>query len=161
MPSRRNYVVPVATIDDFLTNVVCLLEVVHDSRQVLFRQGFRNHLGDAIRHLRGLLENADFSQSTPDRESLVDAGLASTDDKNTDFRVSAHLKLKLESFESSIRALDEQGGIDNLTDSLEKARIILGSLAGMIPGVGSVASELVDFVIKEIRRRLPWYLGGR
>lgn len=67
------------------------------------------------------------------------------------------LVLKLDSFESSLMELEVNGGTDNLEQSLDKGGVILGSLAGAIPGFGSFAQELIDFILKEIKKRAKFW----
>ncbi|WP_221208382.1 hypothetical protein, partial [Xanthomonas arboricola] len=43
---------------------------------------------------------------------------------------------------------------DRLEETLEKSKTLLGSLAGAIPGFGSFAQELIEFLLKELKRRL-------
>ena len=61
--------------------------------------------------------------------------------------------LKLESFSSSLLAFDENGSKDDLADALGKSGSVLKSLAGAIPSFGSFAQELVDFILKELKKR--------
>ncbi|MDZ7685429.1 MAG: hypothetical protein U5O39_10880 [Gammaproteobacteria bacterium] len=67
--------------------------------------------------------------------------------------VGQQLQTKLESFEFSLSQFAEDGGVENLEDALDKGRTILNSLAGAVPGFGSFAQELVDFILKELKRR--------
>jgi len=62
--------------------------------------------------------------------------------------------LKLESFSSSLLAFDKNGSKDDLADALGKCGSVLKSLAGAIPGFGSFAQELADFILKELKKRL-------
>jgi hypothetical protein len=59
----------------------------------------------------------------------------------------------LRSFEVALGKFEVDGGDYNLSEVLDRATIILGSLAGAIPGFGSISKELVDYLNKEIRRR--------
>ena len=67
------------------------------------------------------------------------------------------LILKLASFESSYAELEHSGGTGNLEQTLDKGGVILGSLAGAIPGFGSFAQELIDFILKEIKKRAKFW----
>jgi hypothetical protein len=63
------------------------------------------------------------------------------------------LELKLESFEADVVAFEAEGGEDLLADALAKASTILRSIGGAIPGIGSFADELIDFILKELKRK--------
>ena len=73
---------------------------------------------------------------------MVDAGLA-----------GAQLEMKLESFEDALKAFEEEGNIESLKETLDVGGIILKSISGAIPGFGSFAQELIDIVLKELKRR--------
>jgi hypothetical protein len=63
------------------------------------------------------------------------------------------LEIKLDSFEQALFEFEAEGGETNLDDVLDRAGIILGSLANAVPFGGPLAKELIDFFLKEIRRR--------
>jgi hypothetical protein len=63
------------------------------------------------------------------------------------------LELKLESFQVALSAFEFTAGEEHLRDALDKGGTILRSLAGAIPGFGSFAEELVEFLLKELRKR--------
>ncbi|HEY4777872.1 MAG TPA: hypothetical protein VIH56_09435 [Candidatus Acidoferrales bacterium] len=67
--------------------------------------------------------------------------------------VGPQLKLKLESFESALVAFEAEAGENRLREVLDVGGTILGSLAGAIPGFGSFAQELVEFILKEFKKR--------
>ena len=139
MPER------VKDLSAFLEEMAQLLRLVAQCQQVLFRAGFRSNLPTSIDEAVGRLRSfADHSYiSNPEgHEEMRNAGL-----------YGAQLNMKLESFESSLVVFDSEAGQDKLEQALDKGGAILGSLAGAIPGFGSFAQELVDFLLKELRRR--------
>ena len=139
------------TLPAFLTAMIELIKLTEASSSILFRSGFRENYRQAYREvvdaLSGLRERSQISNPGEHRRMQL-AGLS-----------GAQLALKLESFERSYMTLKREGGIDNLEDVLEKGSTLLGSIAGAIPYVGSLAQELVDFILKELRRRLKFWRG--
>jgi hypothetical protein len=126
--------------------MAALLELLDQCQSVLFRASFRRDLSPALQDAAGRLRR--FSEShemdSPEyNERMYSAGL-----------VGVHLNIKLASFESSLQSFRETARADRLEEALDKGSTILGSLAGAIPGIGSFAQELVDFLLKELRRRL-------
>lgn len=81
----------------------------------------------------------------------------SAPDESEDMRIAGlsgpQLQFKLQSFQASNTDFKEHRGTELLAEALDKGKIILSSLAGAIPGVGSFAQELIDFLLRE--------LGGR
>jgi len=71
--------------------------------------------------------------------------------------VGPQLALKLGSFESALVAFQQEAREDDLRDALDASATILGSLAGAIPGFGSFAQELVEFLLKELKKRLKFW----
>lgn len=140
MPNR------IETLQDFLTAMRKLLELVSVCREILFRKEFRDNLeeaiGDANKRLEGHLNNEYIRHPQDFREVMEPAGL-----------VDSQLRLKLESFGSALATFESEAGQDNLEQVLDKGGILLGSLASAIPGFGSFAQELVDFLLKELRKR--------
>jgi hypothetical protein len=139
MPER------VKDLSAFLEEIIRLLYLINQCRDVLFRAGFRQSLGqsveEAVGRLRTLAENPRI-RNPEEYEEMHAAGLR-----------GAQLNMKLESFEAALVVFDSEAGQDKLEDALDKGAAILGSLAGAIPGFGSFAQELVDFLLKELRRR--------
>ena len=140
MPER------VENLNKFLIELARLLELISRSRDVLFRAPFRANLGEAIggviRRLEELAEN-DYVRNPGDHKEMLAAGLA-----------GPQLELKLESFESALVAFEAEAGAVRLVEVLDPAETILKSLAGAIPGFGSFAEELIEFILKELRKRL-------
>lgn len=140
----------IRTLPDFLREMADIFGMLDRCQDVLFRASFRRNLSpvleDAAIRLRRLseLQQIRFPEES---ESMHLAGLQDT-----------HLILKLSSFESSLQSFRDTAREDKLEDVLDKGGTILGSLAGAIPGFGSFAQELVDFLLKELRKRL---LGRR
>jgi len=140
----------IRTLPDFLREMADILEMLDRCQDVLFRASFRRNLSpaleDAANRLRQLSELSEI-RYPEESESMYLAGLRDN-----------HLTLKLSSFESSLQSFRETAREDKLEDVLGKGGTILGSLAGAIPGFGSFAQELIDFLLKELRKRL---LGRR
>ncbi|MCC8586283.1 hypothetical protein QYG06_17665 [Xanthomonas euvesicatoria] len=136
----------ISNLPQFLIAVAELLETIDRGKEVLFRLQFRRELSPVIEDTAGRLR--EFSErlydvESRDYEGLYAAGL-------TDM----HLSLKLESFQSSLQAFRDTAREDRLEETLEKSKTLLGSLAGAIPGFGSFAQELIEFLLKELKRRL-------
>ncbi len=140
MPNR------IENLRDFLEAVSKLLELVSVCRELLFRKEFRDNIHEAIaevnKRLEGFLNHERILYPQSFREEIEPAGL-----------VDGQLKFKLESFGSALADFESEGGQDNLEQVLDKGGILLGSLANAIPGFGSFAQELVDFLLKELRKR--------
>ncbi|MXS81137.1 hypothetical protein SAMN05216317_1194 [Nitrosomonas eutropha] len=136
----------ITNIPQFLIATAELLETLERGKEVLFRLGFRKELSPVIEdtalRLRQWSDHM-YRLENSEYDSLERAGLT-----------GPHLALKLESFQSSLQSFRDTAREDRLQESLEKSRIILGSLAGAIPGFGSFAQELIDFLLKELKRRL-------
>jgi predicted transcriptional regulator len=135
----------IRNLSQFLSAMVDLLRIVDSSKYVLFRVRFRDNISESITESADMLtELAEhgFIRHPEESEDMTRAGLN-----------GSQLVTKLESFEFSFNEFDEKGGIHNLEDALDKGGTILSSLAGAIPGFGSFAQELVDFILKELKRR--------
>lgn len=138
--------IEVSTLPQFLRAMADLLELVGRCQDVLFRKSFREALSPAIEDSALVLrQRTDLPEVTYPEEfdSMRLAGLQ-----------GAHLSLKLSSFEYSLNAFSDTASDEDLDDALKKGGILLGSLAGAIPGFGSSAQELVNFILKEIRKRM-------
>ena len=139
MPDR------VKDLPTFLKEIANLLELISRCRDVLFRAPFRRTLppaiDEAVSRLRELVEDKYIRNPSEYREMQI-AGLSGN-----------QLELKLESFQVALSAFEFTAGEEHLQDALDKAGTILGSLAGAIPGFGSFAQELVEFLLKELRKR--------
>jgi hypothetical protein len=59
----------------------------------------------------------------------------------------------LESFEVSFLKYQDSEDIEDLKEALDKGSVILSSLGGAIPGIGTFAQEFIDFLLKEIKKR--------
>ena len=136
----------VHSLRNFLDEVVELFNTLDRCQEVLFRSGFRRQLGpvlhDAVERLTRLSDSKEINDPEHS-ERMRDAGLS-----------GPHLALKLESFSSSLQSFRDTASEERLDEALDKAGIILKSLASAIPHFGSFAQELIDFVLKELRRRL-------
>ncbi|TCV86663.1 hypothetical protein [Sulfurirhabdus autotrophica] len=135
----------IETLSAFLASMIELLQVIEQSSPILFRSQFqinyRNSLEEALPMLESLIGETCI-QYPDECPEMSQSGLNGN-----------QLKLKLESFENSYLELKQGGGLDNLEQVLDKGSTILNSLAGAIPGFGSFAQELIDFIIKELKRR--------
>ena len=122
-----------------------LLKLIERCREVLYRAGFRDNLPSAIEEavprLLELATNDYVRNPEGHRETLEAAGL-----------YGPQLELKLESFESALTVFVSEAGENRLREALDKGKTILSSLAGAIPGFGSFAQELVEFLLKELRK---------
>jgi len=145
MPER------VKDLASFLQEINQLLYLISQCRDLLFRVGFREHLPQAVDAVTGRLtelRDHPFILYPYEHDEMRSAGLDGSE-----------LDLKLESFESALSTFQSEGGQHNLEHALDTGTTILSSLAGAIPGFGSFAQELVDFILKELRRRFwkrPW-----
>ncbi|GLQ47834.1 hypothetical protein GCM10007862_28850 [Dyella lipolytica] len=136
----------VRSLRDFMLTMIELLDMLDRCQEVLFRASFRRHLAsvlhDAMKRIEELSGREEI-RSPEGFESMYLAGLTGD-----------HLAIKLDSFESSLLSFRDTASDDRLEEVLSKGSTILGSLAGAIPGFGSFAQELIDFLLKELRRRL-------
>lgn len=138
----------IGNLESFLIEMADLLRLVSTCSPVLFRAGFRQNLRQSVQEASSWLEGFvkdDFVQNPEEHDEMRRAGLC-----------EPQLQLKLESFENASRTFKSEGGEDNLEKALDTGAIILGSLAGAIPGFGSFAQELVDFILKELKKRFWW-----
>lgn len=138
--------IEVSTLPQFLLAMADLLELVGRCQEVLFRKSFREDLLPAIEDTVLMLrERTELPEVRypEDFEPMRLAGLQ-----------GAQLSFKLSSFEYSLNAFNDTANDEDLDDALTKGGILLGSLAGAIPYFGSSAQELVDFILKEIRKRM-------
>lgn len=129
-------------LEDFLLVITDLLKLIEKSAPVLFRSNFRTHYSHSLEEVLpalSRLKEHDYIQFPTDFAAMVEAGL--TGDQ---------LDLKLESFEYSCIKFHKEGGLENLVCVLDKGRILLNSIAGAVPGFGSFAQELIEFIIKEL-----------
>lgn len=130
----------------FLDEMIRLLRLMDQCKEVLFRARFREHLsasiGEATQTLEFLRNENNSIWRQRDSEAFQMAGL-----------VGSQLRLKLDSFEADLDVFWSEADLESLESALDKGGTILGSLAGCIPGFGSFAQELVDFLLKELRRR--------
>lgn len=140
---------PERNLNVFIDQIIELLKEVERAGLVLFSIQFRSDYKESIEEVITQLNiSKDHSEiyNPDDFPSMNEAGLT-----------GSQLTLKLNSFESSLRELHFLGGIDNLSHSLDKGSVILGSLAGVIPGFGSFAQELIDFILKELKKRAKFW----
>lgn len=139
MPER------VKDLSAFLREMTELLDLIAQCRPVLFRAGFREHLPNSVREVTVRLREFSkhpYVRNPEEYEEMRIAGLS-----------GPQLNLKLESFETDLVVFEAEAGQDKLEGVLDKGSVLLGSLAGAIPGFGSFAQELVDFLLKELKRR--------
>jgi hypothetical protein len=131
----------------FLMDFNELLKTIGDCSPVLFRREFRNNLKNVLNevysHLKSLTGKYEDELTYPEKyENMELAGLS-----------GLQLLLKLESYFWSKSGFDKSGSEAELVDSLEKGKDIIKSIAGAIPTFGSFAQELVDFILRELRKR--------
>jgi hypothetical protein len=142
MPER------VKDLPSFLRKINYLLKVTSECRAVLFRFEFQQNIVSVI------------DEFSDELQSRIDSHMILYPEGHKEMRIAGlygtQLNLKLESFESSLVAFEANGGQDNLEEALGKGEIILASRAGAIPGFGSFAQELVDFLLKELRKQFRW-----
>jgi len=129
----------------FLVLVADHLEVAGRCSEVLYRRRFRLYVPDAVREaadqLRRLAETSEQVRYPERFESMAIAGLH-----------GHQLQLKLESFDAAVMQFQAEGGVDELEDVFDTAAPILSSLIGAIPGFGSLGKELLDYLLKELRK---------
>ena len=58
---------------------------------------------------------------------------------------------KFKEFEAAVNDFNNFGGINYLFELFKKGAIIVKSLVGTIPGIGSSLQELIDFVIERLK----------
>lgn len=137
-------------LHEFFAEFANLLDTIDRCSPVLFRRKFRENLARALpevtsrlRETAAMLEERTIrGEEFELRRGLEAAGLTEN-----------QLELKLESFSLPLRVFAEQGGEEHLEKALDFGSTILSSAAGAIPGIGSFVQELVDFIIKELRKR--------
>jgi hypothetical protein len=135
----------VETLEAFMVEMASLLLLLSACREVLFREGFRKDLPAATEEAASRLR--EFSRHSSVREPESDSAMGAAG------LTGAQLRLKLESFSETLTDFRTEAGQERLEKSLATGSILLSSLAGAIPGFGSFAQELVDFILKELRRR--------
>lgn len=141
MPQR------VRDLRDFLQETAKLLDTISRCQDVLFPASIRKTLQGAIEEVTARLRGQANEIRTSARDpAMRAAGL-----------VGPQLALKLGSFESALVAFQQEAREDDLRDALDASATILGSLAGAIPGFGSFAQELVEFLLKELKKRLRFW----
>ena len=67
--------------------------------------------------------------------------------------VGAQRDLKLKSFEVGYNAYRSKGSIRRLIEALKKGKIIISSLGGAVPFVGSFIQEIADFLLRQLERK--------
>ena len=134
---------------EFLKELKKLLQVFINCSPVLFGKKFRKKIKLAWKEAQSLLEERIFSEESKennirllDNSKLEAAGLT-----------GAQRELKFYSFSASIEAFEEEGFTEDLEAALEKGGIILKSISGVIPGFGTFAQELIDFILQERIKR--------
>jgi len=133
-------------LSSFLDDFISLIYTVKQCSPVLFRQEFRRNLDKSVKGAASQLD--DFKEQIPktDVSEMDKAGL--TGDQ---------LEIKLESFNVSLYQFNKQGGVAILERVLGIGGIVLKSLSGAIPVVGSLAQELVDVILQELKKRLKFW----
>lgn len=132
----------IENLGDFLMAIMGLLRLIEKSGPILFRSNFRTHYSHSLEEVLpalNRLKEHDYIQFPTDFAAMTEAGLTGN-----------QLDLKLESFEYSYIEFHEEGGLEKLVHVLDKGRILLNSIAGAVPGFGSFAQELIEFIIKEL-----------
>ncbi|HEV7642694.1 MAG TPA: hypothetical protein VGO50_02020 [Pyrinomonadaceae bacterium] len=144
--SEENY-----NLENFLICLSKILNDVYEGRRLLFRITFRNYLENAWEDI-GQIENQDNM-----------SGIFSTVYKNTrrNFRKRLHSvgledgssqsKLKLLGFFETYNEYEAKAGVWRLKDALEIAKMVLGSLGKVIPGV-EILKELVEAILFGIQK---------
>jgi hypothetical protein len=136
-------------IKEFIRAIIYLFDKVSRLDKRMFRDVFYHNmistLEDSAPRLYALLESPYISnpEEFPEIfEEIQSAGL-----------YGIQLELKLESFEVSFLKYQDSEDIEDLKEALDKGSVILSSLGGAIPGIGSFAQEFIDFLLKEIKKR--------
>lgn len=136
--------VTVESLHDVFAHTGSLIEDVCQARNIFFEEELRHQLDQAYKEFldqfREILERIPSLETSEDPD-LRDAGL-----------VGAQRDLKLKSFEVSYNAYRSKGSIRRLIEALKKGKTIIGSLAGLVPFVGSFIQEFVDFLLRELER---------
>lgn len=119
-----------------------LIDDVYQARNIFFEEELREQLEQAyeefqkqFQEILGRIYNIEESNEF----DLRAAGL-----------VGAQRNLKLKSFEVSYNAYRSKGHIRRLIEALKKGKIIISSLGGAVPFVGSFIQELVDFLLRQL-----------
>lgn len=144
MPTSTDHVLTqVTTLSEFTDATAQLLMWVADAAPLLFdarfRQNLRPAVAEVVAHLDGLGQYQPWDELDDEQRRL--AGLD-----------EAQLTLKLQAFERRYLTVVEAGGLPETADALELSSILLKSLVGALPAVGSLAQELIDFIIDEMKR---------
>ena len=140
----------IITIIDLIEELEDLLRITQRCAPVLFEEHFRAvalpAIDEALEEFPRL-RDADQLRNADEYGEMRNAGLT-----------GRQLEMKLKSFEASARDFEVHGTKEHLEDVLDKGSVVLGSLAGAIPGIGSFAQELVDYLLKELRKkwRITW-----
>ncbi|MDV6345258.1 hypothetical protein [Nitrosomonas sp. Is37] len=135
----------IENLEEFLMAIIWLLKIIEKSSPLLFRSNFRTNYSHSLEEALPRLDKLkrdDHIQFPTDFEAMSESGLTGN-----------QLDLKLESFEYSYIEFHEEGGLENLIVVLEKGQFLLNNITSAVPGFGSFAQELIDFIIKELKQR--------
>ncbi|SDY45364.1 hypothetical protein [Nitrosomonas sp. Nm33] len=135
----------IENLEEFLMAIIWLLKIIEKSSSLLFRSNFRTNYSHSLEEVLPRLDKLkrdDHIQFPTDFEAMSESGLTGN-----------QLDLKLESFEYSYIEFHEEGGLENLIVVLEKGQFLLNNITSAVPGFGSFAQELIDFIIKELKQR--------
>ena len=121
-----------------------LIGDVYQARNIFFEEEIRDHLEKAyeefLRQFREILGEIPRLEESRDF-NLGAAGL-----------VGAQRALKLKSFEVSYNSYRSRGSLRRLIEALKKGKIIISSLGGAVPVIGSFVQELVDFLLRQLEQ---------
>ena len=136
-----------ATVDDLhgaFMHTGNLIADVYQARNIFFEEELRGQLEKAYKEFEErfleILERIG-SPEVLQEYDLISAGLD-----------GAQRDLKLKSFEVSYNAYRSNGSIRRLIEALKKGKIIISSLGGVVPFIGSFVQEFVEFLLRQLER---------
>lgn len=132
-----------AKLEEILEKIQIILQRVVEARHILFRESLRGHINDAWTDLNdedgmiGLRKRVALRRAAllGDPSLLKNAGLS-----------GAHLSLKYQGILESYENLHKKGGTRRLKRFIKWAKIVVGSLATMVPILKEVAEILNEYL---------------
>ena len=131
-----------ARLNEVLNKIEIILNRVVQARHILFRESLREQINAAWEDLEsengifGLRGRARVTRTVLLEPSLVsNAGLS-----------GAHLSMKYQGILESYEYLDKKGGTRRLKRFFKWAKIVVGSLATIVPGLKELAEILNEYL---------------
>ena len=131
-----------ARINEILDKIQIILSRLVQARHILFRESVREHINSAWEDLEsengmfGVRGRARITRTVLLEPTLVrNAGLS-----------GAHLSMKYQGILESYEYLDKKGGVHRLKRFFKWAKIVVGSLATIVPGLKELAEILNEYL---------------